>query len=123
MGEYYCQRYGQADAAAEVFSWWWAELLDAVGAEQHNFGDGERCWWTLSRLATLVLGLPELKVHALAAPAYVHRPGPTLWQSAPADAPSWLARLGERRPAVLVALSTNPVPDTPLAVLAAQAWA
>ena len=81
----------------------------------------EQCWWNLSSVATLVLGLPELKVRSAEAPAYVHRVGPSLWAPGRVDEPSWLSDLGRGRPAVLVALSTNPVPDAELAVLAAQA--
>ncbi len=81
----------------------------------------ERCWWNLSSVATLVLGLPDLKVHSATAPPYVHRVGPTLWAPGPVVEPSWLSVLGRGRPAVRVALSTNPVPDAALAVLGAQA--
>ena len=84
-------------------------------------GLSEQCWWNLSSVATLVLGLPELKVRSAEAPAYVHRVGPSLWAPGRIDGPPWLPDLGRGRPAVLVALSTNPVPDAELAALAAQA--
>ena len=123
MVEWYCQCFGCAGDAAEVFARWWPGLLDALGAAPEGRPVAERCWWNLSPQTTLVLGLPELKVHAHPAPDYVHRVGPSLWNPPLTTSPGWLPGLGRDRPAVLVSLSTNPVPDAPLALLGAQAWA
>jgi DNA-binding transcriptional LysR family regulator len=122
MVEYYCQRFGCADNASERFSSWWAELRAELGLASESRGADERCWWNLSPVATLVLGLPELKAHSATAPDYVYRVGPTVWSPPGAPQPAWLSSLGQRRPAVLVALSTNPVPDEALAILGVSAW-
>ena len=101
---------------------WWPHLRAVLGLRPEPRGHDQICWWNQSALATLVLGLPELKVHARPAPDYVHRVGPTLWTPPAVPEPDWLSRLGEDRPAVLVTLSTNPLPDEPLAVLGSEAW-
>jgi hypothetical protein len=120
MVEYYCQRFGRPVDAADVFASWWPEVLGSFDGPAVQLEADERCWWNLSSHATLVLGLPELKVHQRPAPAYVVRVGPSLWQPSGADLPE-LADLGRDRPSVLVALSTNPVGDEPL-VVASGAW-
>ena len=115
MVEYYCGRFGRPTEAPEVFARWWPVLVEALGGDFPVPGSSDPCWWNLSGSATLVLGLPELKVHARPAPSFVHRIGPTLWQPPQAVLPDSLARLGRERPAVLVAMSTNPLGDEALA--------
>ena len=122
MVHWLCQSFGRSAEAVEVFEAWWAHLREALGVGPETRSNDQVCWWNQSALATLVLGLPELKVHARPAPDYVHRVGPTLWAPPTVREPEWLGRLGQDRPAVLVNLSTNPVPDEPLAVLGSEAW-
>ena len=73
MVEYYCQRFASANGPREVFCSFWPRLRDALGCGPEPRATEEACWWNLSSVATLVLGLPELKAHAAPAPAYVHR--------------------------------------------------
>jgi hypothetical protein len=119
MVEYYCQRFGRPDDAPDIFAAWWPTLLESLGAPGRSTHPGERCWWNLSSDVTVVLGLPELNTHRRPAPAYVHRVGPTLWRPAGAVIPQALSRLGQDRPAVLVAMSTNAVADDDLVQVAA----
>ena len=53
-----------------------AVTVGALSGSPSRRDVSERCWWNLSSVATLVLGLPGLKVHSAEAPAYVHRVGP-----------------------------------------------
>jgi len=122
MVHWLCQCFGQPAEAVEVFREWWPHLRQALGLGPEPRGRDQVCWWNQSPLGTLVLGLPELKVHAQPAPDYVHRVGPTLWAPPAVLEPDWLSRLGEDRPAVLVSLSSNPLPDEALAVLGSEAW-
>lgn len=120
MVEYYCQRFSRPEEAALVFANWWPTVLETLGAPTQSTLLPERCWWNLSSYATVVLGLPELKVHRRPAPAYVHRVGPSLWRPTGNVLPEELAQLGQERPAVLVAMSTNPVGDESLVEVAAR---
>jgi hypothetical protein len=122
MVHYHCQCFGRSGAAVDAFEEWWPHLREVLGLGPESRGRDELCWWNQSPLATLVLGLPELKLHALPAPDYVHRVGPTLWAPPAVPEPEWVGRMGEDRPAVLVSLSTNPLADEPLAVLGSEAW-
>jgi UDP:flavonoid glycosyltransferase YjiC (YdhE family) len=122
MVEYYCQRFTATKSPKEVFCAFWPRLREQLGCGDERRGVDESCWWNLSPVATLVLGLPELKVHSAAAPGYVHRVGPSLWAAPGGPEPEWLAGLGQDRPGVLIALSTNPVPDSPLAERGAEAF-
>jgi len=122
MVRYHCQCFGRSGEAVEVFEEWWSHLRQVLGLGPELRGRDQVCWWNQSAPATLVLGLPELKVHARPAPDYVHRVGPTLWAPPAVAEPDWLGRLGEDRPAVLVSLSSNPLPDEALAVLGSEAW-
>jgi len=122
MVHWLCGCFGRPAEAVEVFEKWWPHLRQALGLGPEPRGRDQVCWWNQSPLGTLVLGLPELKVHARPAPDYVHRVGPTLWAPPAAPEPDWLGRLGEDRPAVLVSLSSNPLPDEALAVLGSEAW-
>ncbi len=122
MVEYYCQRFASANGPREVFCSFWPRLRDALGCGPEPRATEEACWWNLSSVATLVLGLPELKAHAAPAPAYVHRVGPSIWEPSPSPEPGWLAGVGGDRPCVLIALSTNPVPDSLLAICGAEAF-
>ncbi len=72
----YCQRFASPNGTREVFCSFWPRLRDELGCGPEPRATEEACWWNLSSVATLVLGLPELKAHAAPAPAYVHRVGP-----------------------------------------------
>jgi len=122
MVHWLSQCFGRPAEAVEVFEEWWPHLRHTLGLGPEPRGRDQVCWWNQSALGTLVLGLPELKVHARPAPDYVHRVGPTLWAPPAVSEPDWLGRLGEDRPAVLVSLSSNPLPDEALAVLGSEAW-
>jgi UDP:flavonoid glycosyltransferase YjiC (YdhE family) len=122
MVHFHCQCFGRSAESVAVFEEWWPNLREAFGLGPEPRDHDQVCWWNQSNLATLVLGLPEFKVHAQPAPDYVHRVGPTLWTPQDLPEPDWLGKLGEDRPAVLVSLSTNPLPDEALAVLGSEAW-
>ena len=77
MVHYLCQCFGRSAEAVDVFEEWWRHLREGLGLGPELRGHDPVCWWNQSALATLVLGLPELKVHARPAPDYVHRVGRT----------------------------------------------
>lgn len=120
--EQHWQRFRRSRDLRDTFAQWWGQLRRELGLATERRGLDELCWWNLSPHTTLVLGLPELKVHATIAPQYVHRVGPTLW-SPPGNEPlpPWIQALGNSRPAVLVSLSSTPVDDSGLANHAALA--
>lgn len=114
MVEYYCQRFGRPTEAAEVFARWWPVLVETLRGPSPAMAGIDPCWWNLSSTATMVLGLSDFKLHTRPTPTFVHRVGPTVWQPPGAVLPESLADLGRERPAVLVAMSTNPVGDEAL---------
>ena len=97
-------------------------LRDELGCGPEPRGVEEACCWNLSSVATLVLRLPELKSHARPAPGYVHRVGPSIWAPSSGPEPGWLVGVGRDRPCVMLALSTNPVPDSLFAICGAEAF-
>jgi UDP:flavonoid glycosyltransferase YjiC (YdhE family) len=116
MVEYYCQRFGLATETVEIFSSWWPRLREELDMPLATPSDGDLCWWNLSPVATLVLGLPELMRTAEQTPGYVHRVGPAIWSPPDGRAPAWVPSLDAGRRTVLISLSTGAVEDLEVAV-------